>query len=65
MSDIYTTRFTPADLKKPVSFHINLANGRSFNEVVYPGFPAQFCVIIEIALNSELVAGVYPLLTKP
>jgi putative SOS response-associated peptidase YedK len=40
MSDIYATRFTPADLKKSVGFYIDLTDGRSFNEVIYPDFPA-------------------------
>lgn len=39
MSDIYATRFTPADLKKSVGFCIDLTDGRSFNEVIYPDFP--------------------------
>lgn len=40
MSDIYATRFTPADLKKSVGFYIDLTDRRSFNEVIYPDFPA-------------------------
>ena len=32
--------FTPADLKKSVGFYIDLTDGRFFNEVIYPDFPA-------------------------
>lgn len=40
MSDIYAIQFTPADLKKSVSFYIDLTDGRSFDEVIYPDSPA-------------------------
>jgi hypothetical protein len=40
MSDIYATRFTPADLKKSVGFYIDLTDGRSFHVVIYPDFHA-------------------------